>query len=142
VVRGGRPALHGQHNNARSHFLFPILPGVLTDVDRREERREGTVSVFNGPVPVISLFDTTDAEAQAVAEFIKLALADGIKPDRRVHASGTAARPRKRRNIPFVVVSAYPRPLVRTEPGQEILQKPVKRDLLCDRVEAACKVAA
>ena len=48
----------------------------------------------------------------------------------------------KRRHIPFVVVSAYPRPLVRTEPGQEILQKPVRRDLLCDRVEAACKLAA
>ena len=48
----------------------------------------------------------------------------------------------KRRHIPFVVVSAYPRPLVRTELGQEILQKPVTRDLLCDRVEAACKLAA
>ena len=48
----------------------------------------------------------------------------------------------KRRHIPFVMVSAYPRPLVRTEPGQEILQKPVTRDLLCDRVEAACKLAA
>ena len=48
----------------------------------------------------------------------------------------------KRRQIPFVMVSAYPRPLVRTEPGQEILQKPVTRDLLCDRVEAACKLAA
>ena len=42
----------------------------------------------------------------------------------------------------FVVVSAYPRPLVRTEPGQGILQKPVTRDLLCDRVEAACRLAA
>jgi len=48
----------------------------------------------------------------------------------------------KRRHIPFVVVSAYPRPLVRTEPGQEILQKPVTSDLLCCRVEAVCKVAA
>jgi CheY-like chemotaxis protein len=48
----------------------------------------------------------------------------------------------KRKHIPFVVVSAYPRPLVRTEPGQEILQKPVTRDLLCGRVEAACKFAA
>jgi DNA-binding NarL/FixJ family response regulator len=48
----------------------------------------------------------------------------------------------KQRHIPFVVVSAYPRPLVRTEPGQEILQKPVTRDLLCDRLEAACKLAA
>jgi CheY-like chemotaxis protein len=48
----------------------------------------------------------------------------------------------KRRHIPFVVVSAYPRPLVRTEPGQEILQKPVTLDLLCDRIEAVCKLAA
>ena len=48
----------------------------------------------------------------------------------------------KRKHIPFVVVSGYPRPLVRTEPGQEILQKPVTSDVLCGRVEAACKLAA
>jgi DNA-binding response OmpR family regulator len=48
----------------------------------------------------------------------------------------------RRRHIPFVVVSAYPRPLVRTEPDQEILQKPVTPDLLCARVEAICKRAA
>ena len=48
----------------------------------------------------------------------------------------------KQKHIPFVVVSAYPRPLVRTEPNQEILQKPVTYDLLCGRVEAACKLAA
>jgi DNA-binding response OmpR family regulator len=48
----------------------------------------------------------------------------------------------KRQHIPFVVVSAYPRALVRTEPGQEILQKPVRGELLCGRVEAVCKFAA
>jgi DNA-binding NarL/FixJ family response regulator len=48
----------------------------------------------------------------------------------------------KRRNIPFVVVSAYPPALVRTEPGQEVLQKPVPRDVLYGRVRAACKRAA
>jgi DNA-binding NarL/FixJ family response regulator len=48
----------------------------------------------------------------------------------------------KRKHIPFVVVSGYPRALVRTEPGQEILQKPVTGDLLCGRVQAACKLAA
>jgi DNA-binding NarL/FixJ family response regulator len=47
-----------------------------------------------------------------------------------------------RKHIPFVVVSAYPRPLVRMESNQEILQKPVTYDLLCGRVEAACKLAA
>ena len=48
----------------------------------------------------------------------------------------------KRKHIPFVVVSAYPRALVRIEPDQEILQKPVKGDELCSRVEAACALAA
>jgi DNA-binding NarL/FixJ family response regulator len=48
----------------------------------------------------------------------------------------------KQKHIPFVVVSGYPRPLVRTEPGQEILQKPVTQNLLCSRVEAACSRAA
>jgi len=57
------------------------LPGFLTDIDGRQEEREGTVSVFNGPVPVIELFDTADQESQAVGEFIKKAVADGIKPD-------------------------------------------------------------
>ena len=46
------------------------------------------------------------------------------------------------KHIPFVVVSAYPRALVRTDPGQEVLQKPVTGELLCGRVEAACKIAA
>jgi DNA-binding response OmpR family regulator len=48
----------------------------------------------------------------------------------------------KRKHIPFIVVSAYPRALVRTEPGQEILSKPVTAELLCGRVEAVCKLAA
>ena len=48
----------------------------------------------------------------------------------------------RRIHIPFIVVSAYPRALVRTEPGQEILSKPVTGDLLCRRIEAICKLAA
>jgi DNA-binding NarL/FixJ family response regulator len=48
----------------------------------------------------------------------------------------------KRKHVPFVVVSAYPRTLVRTEPGQEILQKPVSSDLLCRSVAAVCGLVA
>ena len=40
------------------------------------------------------------------------------------------------------VVDDDGRALVRTEPGQEILQKPLTGDVLCGRVEAACKLAA
>jgi DNA-binding NarL/FixJ family response regulator len=67
----------------------------------------------------------------AVIDFV---LADGT--------SEPLQRILKRRHIPFVVVSGYPRALVRTEPDQEILQKPVTGDLLCGRVLAACKLAA
>jgi DNA-binding response OmpR family regulator len=72
--------------------------------------------------------DTIDV---AVVDFI---LADGSSKPLQ-----TALR---RKHIPFVVVSAYPRALVRTERGQEVLQKPVSSELLRDRVRAACRRAA
>ena len=70
---------------------------------------------------------------------IDVAVVDYVLADGNSERLQTAL---KQKHIPFVVVSAYPRPLVRTEPGQEILQKPVPRELLCGRVEAACKFAA
>jgi DNA-binding NarL/FixJ family response regulator len=70
---------------------------------------------------------------------IDVAVVDFVLADGNSEPLQTAL---KHRHIPFVVVSAYPRPLVRTEPGQEILHKPVTRDVLCGRVEAACKLAA
>jgi DNA-binding NarL/FixJ family response regulator len=70
---------------------------------------------------------------------IDVAVVDFVLADGNSEALQAAL---KRKHIPFVVVSAYPRPLVRTEPGQEILQKPVNPDLLRGCVEAACKLAA
>jgi DNA-binding response OmpR family regulator len=70
---------------------------------------------------------------------IDVAIVDFVLADGTSEALQTAL---KRKHIPFVVVSAYPRALVRTEPGQEILQKPVKGEVLCGRVEAVCALAA
>jgi superfamily I DNA/RNA helicase len=58
-----------------------LLPGLVSDVDGRDEERRGTVSVFNGPVPVIKLHDTAEQESEAVADFIKDALTAGIKAE-------------------------------------------------------------
>jgi two-component SAPR family response regulator len=44
----------------------------------------------------------------------------------------------KRRRIPFLVVSAYPRALVRTDPDQVVLRKPVAPEHLRNRVRAVC----
>ena len=58
-----------------------LLPGAIADVDGRGEERKGTVSVFNGPVPVVVIADTVAAEVAAVATVIKVALDDGIQPE-------------------------------------------------------------
>jgi two-component SAPR family response regulator len=48
----------------------------------------------------------------------------------------------KQRHIPFVMVSSYPRALVRTEEGQDVLRKPVMPSVLRGSVAAACRRAA
>jgi hypothetical protein len=57
-----------------------LLPKVLRDVDGLEERRAGTVSVFNGPEPIVGRYDTPEAETAAIGEWIAAALTDGFVP--------------------------------------------------------------
>jgi superfamily I DNA/RNA helicase len=57
-----------------------LLPRVVRDVDGVEEERFGTVSVFNGPEPLIKRLADTEAEAAAVAQWISDASAGGIRP--------------------------------------------------------------
>jgi superfamily I DNA/RNA helicase len=57
-----------------------LLPKLVRDVDGVEEDRSATVSVFNGPEPVITTFDNADAEIAGVSRFIGAAQADGIIP--------------------------------------------------------------
>ena len=43
-----------------------LLPGAIADVDGAEESRKGTVSLLNGPPPIVKTFDSAEAEARAV----------------------------------------------------------------------------
>jgi superfamily I DNA/RNA helicase len=56
-----------------------LLPKVVRDVDGVEEERFGTVSVFNGPDPLITIYTDAKAEIAAVGQWISQAIADGIK---------------------------------------------------------------
>jgi superfamily I DNA/RNA helicase len=58
-----------------------LLPVELTDVDGNAEGRKGTVSVFNGPEPEIQIATDTDAEINAVTQWLKQCQEDGIRPD-------------------------------------------------------------
>ncbi len=43
------------------------------------------------------------------------------------------------REIPFVVVTAYPRVLVRRSDNQQVLSKPISPNELCESVSAVCR---
>jgi mRNA-degrading endonuclease RelE of RelBE toxin-antitoxin system len=57
-----------------------LLPPALSDVDGNAEDRRGTVSVFNGPAPEIETFDDPEPEAEAVGEWVKGRVGQGVEP--------------------------------------------------------------
>jgi ATP-dependent exoDNAse (exonuclease V) beta subunit len=50
-------------------------------VDGITETRGGTISVFNGPAPMISSHKSEELEIQAVSQWLKARMADGISPE-------------------------------------------------------------
>ncbi len=57
-----------------------LLGPEVADVDGNVESRKGTVSVFNGPAPLIKGYKTEMAEMEAVGDWIKSVIADGVSP--------------------------------------------------------------
>ncbi|MHB8880076.1 MAG: UvrD-helicase domain-containing protein [Thermodesulfovibrionales bacterium] len=57
-----------------------LLAPELADVDGNAEERRGTISVFNGPAPVIKVLKTPAEEIKAVCEWLAERIGDGLKP--------------------------------------------------------------
>ncbi|MFC1935901.1 3'-5' exonuclease [Chloroflexota bacterium] len=57
-----------------------LLGPELSDVDGNTEERKGTVSVFNGPHPIIMVLDTPEEEIKAIGQWLATRAADGLKP--------------------------------------------------------------
>ncbi len=57
-----------------------LLDPELADVDGVTEERSGTVSVFNGPEPIISVSDSPEEEARSVGEWLAGLREDGLMP--------------------------------------------------------------
>ena len=58
-----------------------LLPGAIADVDGNEESRKGTISVYDGPPPIMRVFDDTAAEARAVGDWIAARIREGFGPE-------------------------------------------------------------
>jgi len=57
-----------------------LLGPELSDVDGNTEERRGTMSVFNGPPPIICTLDTQDDEQETVARWLSERISEGYKP--------------------------------------------------------------
>jgi len=57
-----------------------LLPAEITDVDGTIEKRGGTVSVFNGPPPLVRVCSDETEEQGAVSDWIGKRLEEGLSP--------------------------------------------------------------
>ena len=57
-----------------------LLPAEVRDVDGRVEDRRGTISVFEGPPPLVEILSDEVAEAARVADFLKAAVEAHVAP--------------------------------------------------------------
>ena len=58
-----------------------LLSATVSDVDGNVESRTNTQSVFNGPVPLVSKFDTTDEEGRSAAKWLSDRTTEGVRPE-------------------------------------------------------------
>ena len=81
-IRGRSRTLH--INYRTSHQIRSqadrLLGPEVSDVDGNTEERKGTVSVFNGPPPMIQVFDSQEAEIAAVALWLSDRKKEGVVP--------------------------------------------------------------
>lgn len=57
-----------------------LLGPEVSDVDGNLESRKGTVSIFNGPVPVIEAYSSPEKEIEAVGAWLQKRSGEGVKP--------------------------------------------------------------
>jgi superfamily I DNA/RNA helicase/mRNA-degrading endonuclease RelE of RelBE toxin-antitoxin system len=58
-----------------------LLGPEVADVDGVTEKRNETISVFNGPTPIIETFETQEAEIEAVGQWLRDRISDGLEPE-------------------------------------------------------------
>jgi superfamily I DNA/RNA helicase len=57
-----------------------LLGSEIADVDGNSERRDGTISLFNGPPPLMQVHASSEAETAAASEWIAGHMKSGIAP--------------------------------------------------------------
>ena len=79
-IRGRSRTLHINYRTSHQIRMQAdrLLGPEVSDVDGNTEMRRGTVSIFNGPVPLIQSFKDDDGEIASVADWLKARLREGM----------------------------------------------------------------
>ena len=74
-----------------------LLGAEVADVDGNKEDRRGTISVFNGPTPAVSTFESPELESGGVGEWLRARATEGVTPhEMAVFVRSTTEIPRAR----------------------------------------------
>ncbi len=81
-IRGRARTLHINYRTSHQIRMQAdrLLAPEVSDVDGNVEERRGTVSVFNGPAPLVQTFDSTDKEIAAVGAWLAARGKEGVLP--------------------------------------------------------------
>lgn len=79
-VRGRSRTLHINYRTSHQIRVQAdrLLGPEVSDVDGNTDDRRGTVSVFDGPAPVVALFDNESQETAAVVDWLRARVAEGL----------------------------------------------------------------
>jgi superfamily I DNA/RNA helicase len=90
-----------------------LLGPKVSDVDGNTEDRRGTISVFNGPPPVIEVLGSPEKEISVVAEWIRQRTNEGIAPHEVAVFVRSEAQLQRARDaasslkLPFIVLDEH-----------------------------------
>ncbi|HQP12544.1 MAG TPA: 3'-5' exonuclease, partial [Candidatus Omnitrophota bacterium] len=81
-IRGRSRTLHINYRTSHQIRMQAdrLLSPEISDVDGNTEKREGTVSVFNGPAPAIRILGSLDEEIESVSAWLRELGKGGIIP--------------------------------------------------------------
>ncbi len=81
-IRGRARTLHINYRTSHQIRMRAdrLLAPEVSDVDGNTEERRGTVSIFNGPMPVVRTFKNQEEEIRAVGAWLADRTKDGVAP--------------------------------------------------------------
>ena len=81
-IRGRSRTLHINYRTSHQIRMQAdqLLGPEVSDVDGNKEERRGTVSVFNGPAPIVRAFASEEAEIEAVCAWLSARSEENVAP--------------------------------------------------------------